>query len=529
MEEPGRGNVLLSELGETPDTSLNQGVSKEIRTVAKGGAIQIFGQVSQRGLSFIFQFVAVAFVGRPAYGVYKQISQVLAIAAQVALAGFNYASMRFITIARAEGRPEGVKGAARVGIGGALLGSAIVLAALIVFADPLASGFADESADEPLFVRLFRIGAPYVPLFALLQVLRYCTQAYKTMTPSVISGMIIQPIVRFVVGLFVLLIGFEVAGLVVTLNVSILAATLAAAIFFARMLTDEERSAKPRAPVGPMVRFALPQGGSSLLGIQSLGLGILVVGWYASDVQVAIFALALSLQGPGTVFLGGILNIWAPVVSDLHAKGQIAELDKLYKVITRWVATFSFPVWAALIVMPYVFVDLFVPGNGSGIASVVAILAVGNFFYTGTGPTGYVLSMTGRPWVNFINSVVAVILYVVAGAWAVPRYGAEGMAVVDGAVTALINTVRVVEAKVLVGVQPFGRPILKPIAATAVGAVVLLLWRLIPGYTVWFDAAGIAVAGLFYLGVLRALGMDPEEREVWNRIKKRFKKKRSRS
>lgn len=524
-----RRDELLSELGETPQESLPPGVSDEIRTVAKGGAIQIFGQVSQRGLSFIFNFVALAFVGTRRFGVYKQIVQVLAIAAQLALAGFNYAAMRFITVARAEGRPGGVRGAARVSIGAALMGSAVVAAGLVVFAGPLAGRFADVPADEPLFVRLFRIGAPYVPLFALLQVLRYCTQAYKTMTPSVISGNIVQPIVRFVVGFVVLFAGFEIAGLVHTLNFSILVAAVVAAYFFMRMLTEEERAAKPRASLGPMVRFALPQGGASLLGIQSLGLGILVVGWYASDIQVALFAIALSLQGPGTVFLGGILNIWAPVVSDLHAKGEIDRLDRLYKVITRWVATFSFPVWAALIIMPYVFVDLFAQERGQGASTVVAILAAGNFFYTGTGPTGYVLSMTGRPVANLVNSIVSVVLYVAAGAWAVPRYGAEGMAVVDAVVTSAVNLARVVQAKLLVGVQPFGRPMLKPIGATAVGAAVLLLWRWIPGYTVWFDAAGIVVAGLVYVGMLRIFGMDPEEREVWERIKKRARKKKERS
>ena len=529
MEAADRGPDLLSDLGESPDAAIPTGVGEEIRTVAKGGAVQIFGQVSQRGLSFVFQFVALAFVGRSLFGVYKQITQVLAIAAQLAIAGFNYASMRFITKARAEGKPEGVKGAARVGLVGSVLGSVIVVAALIIFAEPLAGSFADEPTDEPLFARLFRIGAPYVPLFALLQVLRYCSQAYKTMTPSVISGNVVQPIVRFVVGFALLLAGFEVAGLIHTLNVSILVAMVVAAYLFVRLMSEEERAATPRAPVGAMVRFALPQGGSSLLGIQSLGLGILVVGWYASDIQVAIFAIALSLQGPGTVFLGGILNIWAPVVSDLHAKGEIDRLDRLYKVITRWVATFSFPVWAALIVMPYVFVDLFAQERGAGASTVVAILAAGNFFYTGTGPTGYVLSMTGRPVVNLINSAVAVVLYVVAGAWAVPRYGAEGMAVVDAVVTAVINLARVVQAKILVGVQPFGRPILKPIGATAIGAAALLLWRLIPGYTVWFDAAGIVVAAVIYVLVLRAFGMDPEEREVWERIRKRAKRKKARS
>jgi hypothetical protein len=70
---------------------------------------------------------------------------------------------------------------------------------------------------------------------------------------------------------------------------------------------------------------------------------------------------------------------------------------------------------------------------------------------------------------------------------------------------------------------------LKPLGATAIGAALLLLWRWIPGYTVWFDAAGIVVAGLVYLAALRAFGMDPEEREVWERIKKRAKRKKRRS
>ena len=529
MEGTTSRGGIVSELGESPESPLPPGVSKDVRTVAKGGAIQILGQVSQRGLSMVFNFVALAFVGTNRFGLYKQITQVLAIAGQLGLAGFNYATMRFITKARAEGKPAGVKGSARVGIVAVLIASGVVVAALLLFPEPIAAGFADSPADEPLFVRLFRIGAPYIPLFALLQVLRYCTQAYKTMTPSVIAGGIVQPVVRFVVGYFVLLAGFEVAGLVHTLNLSFLIAAAVAAWFFVRMLTEDERAAKPRAEVGPMIRFALPQGGASMLGIQSLGLGVLVVGWYASNIEVALFAIALSIQGPGALFLGGILNIWAPVVSDLHAKGEIERLERLYQVITRWIATFSFPVWAALIVMPYVPVDVLAGDRGDGASIVVAILAAGNFFYTGTGPTGYVLSMTGRPGVNLANSVVAVVLYVAFGAWIVPEHGAMGMAIVDAIVTSVINTARVVEAKILVGVQPFGRPILKPIGATDVGAMVLVLWRLIPGYTLWFEIAGMAVAGVVYVFVLRLFGMDAEERDLWERIRSRVRPRKRRS
>ena len=278
-----------------------------------------------------------------------------------------------------------------------------------------------------------------------------------------------------------------------------------------------------------MIRFALPQAGASLLGVQSLGLGIIILGIMETDAAVGLFAVALALQGPGGVFLSGIVNIWAPVVSDLHERGAIDRLESLYQTITRWVVTFSFPVFAALILEPDLFVRLFGGSEGAEAAPIVAVLAVGNFFYTGTGPTGYVLSMTGRPGINFMNSLAGVILYVVGGIIFVPRYGVMGMAVVDAVVTVLVNSARVVETKIFVGIQPFGRSILKPLAATAIGALVLLLWRLLPGDSLALQAAGVAVAGLVYLIALRSFGIDPEERYVWDRIRKRAFRRKGRS
>jgi O-antigen/teichoic acid export membrane protein len=221
------------------------------------------------------------------------------------------------------------------------------------------------------------------------------------------------------------------------------------------------------------------------------------------------------------------VNIWAPVVSDLYEKGEIARLDALYKTITRWVVTFALPIYAALILEADLFVKFFGEGAADA-APIVAILALGNIFYSGTGPTGYVISMSGRPGINFINSLVAVVLYASLGAMIVPEHGAVGMAWVDAGVTALINGARVVQAKMLVGVQPFGRSILKPVVATVVGAAVLLAWRLVPGESIVVQVTGIAVASAVYLVVLKLLGIDPEEKYVWDRIRARATRLRGR-
>ena len=515
----------MADAGDGTEHRLGSDSRGDVRTVAKGGAVQLLGQICQRGLTFFLNAIAIRMIGRSPFGLYRQVVQILAIAAQLGLAGFNYASMRFIARARAEDDPRGVRGAARASITGSVIASALVVVALVAGAEPLAEVFADSPEDVDDFVDLFRLGAIYVPLFALLQVWRYSTQAYKTMVPSVIAGNIVQPVVRFVLGLGALLAGFGVAGLINTLTISTAAGAGAAALYFQRIMTPGERSAKPAPRSREIVRFALPQGGSSLLGIQALGLGVLIVGAYESNAAAGLFAIALVLQGPGNVVLGALLNIWAPMVSDLHSRGEIERLERLYQTITRWVVTFSFPVWAALVLEPDLFVRLFAGDNGAGAEDIVMILAMGNFFYTGTGPTGYVLSMTGRPGINLINSIVGVALYVAGGLWAVPRYGPEGMAVVDAVVTATINSARVIEARVLVGVQPFGRSLLKPLAATAAGAIVLLLWRLVPGDSLWLDGAGVVVAAAVYLGVLKALGMDAEERDVWRQITSRTSKR----
>ena len=194
--------------------------------------------------------------------------------------------------------------------------------------------------------------------------------------------------------------------------------------------------------------------------------------------------------------------------------------------INRWIATFSLPVFAALIIEPDLFVRLFAGSEGQGAESVVVLLAIGNIFYTGTGPTGYVLSMTGRPGVNFINSLVSVSLYIALGIWLVPEHGVVGMAVVDLIVTALVNGARVIEAKILVGVQPFGRTFYKPVVATLGGAAVLLLWQLVPGDSIPVEIAGIVVASFAYIVILARLGIDPEERHVFDRIKKRAIKRK---
>lgn len=92
------------------------------------------------------------------------------------------------------------------------------------------------------------------------------------------------------------------------------------------------------------------------------------------------------------------------------------------------------------------------------------------------------------------------------------------MAAVDASVTALINGARVVQTKLLIGVQPFGNSIRKPLFAAAGAAAVTLTWRLVPGESLILEGAGLHFGGLTYVAILAVFGLDPEEQHVWERI-----------
>lgn len=504
-----------------PSSELSSSRASDVRVVAKGGAVQLLGQFTQKGLTFVFVAIAVRLLGAADYGLYRQVFQILMVATTLAAGGFPVAAVRFIARARSERDPGGARGAGRVALAGAAIVSSIVFLVIFVWAEKIAQVFAKSDSSIDYLAFLLRIGAAYVPLYGCMQVVRFCSQAYKTMTPSVIVGNVIQPIARYGLSVLALVVGFAVAGMVVALALSAGIALAAGLWYYRRLQTEEERLAAPRMEVGPMLRFVLPQSGVQLFSTQSLGLGVLLVGAFGADRDVGLYSVAQSLQLAGGLFLGSIVGIWGPVVVDLYHRGDLVRLESLYQTTNRWVATFSVPIFAAMIIQPELFTRLIAGDAGTGAAVLVPILAAGNLFFVGTGPSSQLLSMTGRPGINLINSVTSLGLYVGLGVWLVPDYGIIGMAVVDAVVTALLNIARAIEGKVLVGVQPFGATYYKPIAATLAASATLVALRLSLGISTPVAIASIGVAALVYVGVLKLLGLDAEERHVIDVVKAR--------
>ena len=493
----------------------------DLRAVAKGSITQFVGTGASRAAGLLFVAIAIRLLGAAGFGVYRQIAQLLMMTSMVATLGFDGALLRSVAQARARGLSGAVRSATRTAVTTVTMISVGLFLAFFFAAGPIAGVFADHPSQQDELAFLLRLGAGFVPIFALAKVLITGTMGFRTVIPSVIVGDVLQPVSLLLLSTLAILAGYGVAGAVGALLASALLALVAAVWFYRRLVPEEQRHPHPTSSFRSMASFALPRAGSRALQWGSIG--TLLLGIFGTDREVALFAVAISLQGIVLVFPQAFLSIWQPIVVDLVERKETDRLGTIYQTVNRWVASCSFGFIVALVILPEPFVHVLGGTAVQEATLLTSIIALGTLVQVGTGLCGMLVTMAGFPLTNLVNSIGIWILYVVAAWLIVPSRGMVGMAVIHAAAGALSNVVMVVAARWLTGLQPFGRSFLKPIAATCVGGFVLFVWRVLVERSLPLDLLGLALGGAAYCGSLWVTGMDAEDRMVYERIRARLR------
>jgi O-antigen/teichoic acid export membrane protein len=498
----------------------NRASAEDIRTVAKGSIIQFLGTGTNRASSVVFVAIAIRLLGAAGFGMYRQIAQLLMTTSTIATLGFDAALLRSVARARARGEQGAIRSATRMaGMIVTVVSSAFFLV-LVLAAGPIAGAFADEASRQSELAFLIRLGAAYVPLYALTQLLSAGTTGFKTVVPSVLIGNVLQPVSLLILSTAAIMAGYGVAGAMGGFVASALVALVAVVGVYRRLLPREEERPSALSSFRSMAGFALPRAGASALRLG--GAGTLLLGLLGTDRDVALFAVAISLQSVVLIFPQAFISIWKPMVVDLVERKETERLRLIYQTVSRWVASFSFGFIIALIVLPEPFVQILGGGAVRDAVPLTSIVALGTLFQVVTGPCGMLITMAGYPTINLLNSISVTTMYAIAAWLIVPTHGVVAMAIIHGTATAVSNLILVIAAKWLTSLQPFGRSFLKPLVSTVVAGFVLVAWRLLVERILFLDLLGLIVAGAAYGGTLWAAGMDAEDRMVYERIRARL-------
>lgn len=243
---------------------------------------------------------------------------------------------------------------------------------------------------------------------------------------------------------------------------------------------------------------------------------VVVLGHYSNARQVGIYAIAMALVGFVPIALDSVNQIFAPIISELHASGDSLLLQRLYSTLTKWIIILTFPLAVTMIVFAGGLLSIFGPAFRAG-AIVVAIGTIGQFVNCAVGSVGYLLLMSGSQAELLKIQAMSAALLVGVDLALVPRFGIGGAVVAMACTTITSNLWMLRSVRQRLAIFPYHRGYLKLIAPalSSVAAALFIAERFAGVHRQWLVAgmAMLAAYGIF-LGMISVSGLDREDRAV---------------
>ena len=465
-----------------------------------GGAISFV-------LSLAWQWVIAQRLGPAGAGVFFLALAISKLLAEGGDLGVDYGILRLGGIAHGADDPHRFRALLHNGMRGSLLFGTIAGIALAAGA-PLVA----RALDTPELTLVLVPLALAVPFTASTEVARSGLRAMGDATRPVASTSIIAPTLRLATALWAVAVLVSAASVAWAFLITEVLVFLTTAAMLWRTLPPGDRH---RSDSKGLFRFSLPMSLNRLLLYGNNQTEIVILRILHAPIEiVGIFAIARRLS----VLIGSLLTsvtvLFNPVVADLHHSDRREELDHLYKTSTRWLLTLGLPIC----LVELLFADELLAVMGAGFregATALIILAIGQLVNVGTGVSSNLQAMAGHAKVTLLNSLLFLTLSIVLDFTLIPWLGLlVGAAVAATTSTVVVNLLRLWQIYKRLGLIPYDRTFLRPLAAAVPASAAAILLPL-PALRVELELLiRIGVLGVTYLGALFLLGFETIDREI---------------
>ena len=487
-------------------------------SIAKGAGIFLLGAIAGTGLKYLFELFLARKLGPALFGIFFLGITVFKLLEKIAALELNSGMLRFVPIFRGEGNTERVKGTVIAGLRIASLMAAGATILLIIFSQVLAKNVF-HAQQLSAVLRFLALG---LILTAATEIIVFSLQAFGAVQYRVLVRQIIEPALSLLLAVPLLILGWGLNGAIMAFLLPLPIGFLLACSFLKKVFPAiAKRDTAAVSDTKSLLRFSLPLFLAGLLSLFLQQINPLMLGYFRPSGEVGVFAAALRTALLLLLILDSFNAIFSPMISDLLNKGAGEKLEELFKIVTKWVLTLSFPALLVLISFGGEILALWGKGYREGLTCLV-ILCLGQFINCATGPVGYMISMSGRTKISLANAAGALLINIILNILLIPRYGILGCAVAVAAAVSLINLIRLVEVWLILKVHPYRLDTFKPLAA---GAAAFFILFIVKTKLLHFDgtllriALGTLIFAACYAALLALLGIAEEEKLVFNRIK----------
>lgn len=496
--------------------------------VAAGSGLVFAGNLLNRGLRFLTNWVLSNALGPVGYGVYEGAKNFVTILASFAPLGTDKGVVYFGARQREAGDLGALRGTVLMTWIAALVGGPVIaaLAAGLVWAalggadwaiailEPI--GALEEGLPQVLLLML-----PAVAVWSVLLAAVGTLRGLKDMRSQTLAYLVVLPI-GMLGAASLALAGFGVEAVALGFVAANALALLVAIPLVQRRLKPLIADVQAKWSWSTMMAYSLPESFSSMLFRVNQWADTLMVLALAGTAETGLYRIAVTLAMIGEIPAVAVNTMFQPVLAEMVQAGDPKQLRRVLRIVTRWMVILAAPVYLGV----YVGIDVLLSAwNDEYAASggALTILLWGQAAYVLTVPVNALIPMSGRARLNLGNATAAAALNIGLNAWLIPTHGIEGAATATGISLAAWSLWRLLQVRVFLGQQGFGARALVLVAVF--GGLAIAGRELSAGYGLLLQAGATALSIALFLLVAWTWGRTPEDAEVLDRVTARLKKR----
>ena len=478
--------------------------------IAKESTITFSGMIYGSINRYIYIALLARWVGIEYLGIYSLANAIMLIGEVIAKMGLETGVMRFVSQLEPQTERSKIQRIIQSSLKMTVifsLGIAILLSGFSWFLVSLFKG-------TPILHIAIIVFAFTIPFNAFTLVSAFATQGFKLLKYKVFTTQFLNPTVL----LLVMMISYWFISKELAIVVPIAATGVLGSItmfWILKYIFGVKLIGVLSTPFDRrLLAYSIPLMFVTILQTFMHWMDILMLGYFTHASVVGLYYPAVRTAGLLQALLISFISIYAPMISQSHGKGDFREMSRLYKLVSRWLITFSIPISLVFILYPMKVMLIFGPDYIDS-ASVLVLLTIATFVQTVLGAASPVLSMSGYTRIVFWNSLGAFILNLILNVILIPKYGIMGAAWATLISLTTIGIARVIEVRFILGLSLFSSHLYKSILAGIVTWLCLVSIHsfVMPYHTLVTLSMVFLCSILVYGFVLWLLKLEPEDKD----------------
>jgi len=491
-----------------------EGFARLVRKIAKGTAIAFVGSILGKGIDYTGQILFARLLGAEAFGLYALGITILNLSSALPRLGLDGAVLKYIPIYSSVRDDRKVEGTLITAVVLPLVAGSIIGAALFLGSGKLAAIINKFELEG--VIKIFSLG---VPLMSGLVVTALATRGFQKTQYYVYAYELFLPTAKILLFLGSYLLGFKLYGAVWAAVISTALSFVLAFSFLRRLFPQLGGKFAPIFPMNELLRFSFPVLMSTLASFVLLWVDPLMLGYFRSAREVGVYNAAFQTSLLFMMVSNALTAIFAPVAAELYYTNRLTELDRLFKIVTKWSLYLNLPIFLFLAFSAGDVMKLF--GSEFEAGKLTLLILAGTYcLYGSLGQVGWVLMMCGRQNLWLYNVLLVSISKIIANIILLPIFGIFGAAISTAFALAILYLLGLAEVYHFLRLLPFDARCTKGVVIAIVASVFGVLFKsLVPSYLAIYLSGVFVAAG--YLAMMLMWGLDKDEANIFEALRKR--------